>query len=132
VIQNDGKIVVAGYSYNLNNYSVFTLVRYNAESSSGLIEEYTEEIPKTYALEQNYPNPFNPSTSILFSIPEQSFVSLEIFNSLGEKVSTLVSDELNAGNYKYEWNAATLSSGIYLYRLRTPQYSETKKMILLR
>jgi len=131
-IQDDGKIVVAGYSNNANNYSVFTLVRYNEESSSGLIEENTEEIPNTYALEQNYPNPFNPNTSILFSIPEQSFVNLEIFNSLGEKVLILVSDELNAGNYKYEWNAATLSSGIYLYRLRTPQHSETKKMILLR
>ncbi len=132
IIQNDGKIVVAGYSYAANNNSVFTVVRYLRDFPNSLIEENTEEIPTTYTLEQKYPNPFNPSTSIQFSIPEQSFVRLEVFNLLGEKVSTLVSDELNAGNYKYEWNAAKLSSGIYLYRLRTPQYSEIKKMILLR
>jgi hypothetical protein len=96
------------------------------------VEEDDSQIPSKYYLEQNYPNPFNPSTTIDFSIPEQSFVKLEVFNTLGEKVSTLVSEELNTGNYKYEWNADNLSSGIYLYRLQTTNYSESRKMILLR
>jgi len=94
-------------------------------------------IPKTFRLEQNFPNPFNPSTTIRFSIPEQSFVMLEVFNTLGEKVSTLVAEELNAGNYKYEFNVGTsrglsLPSGIYWYRLRTTEYSESKKMLLIK
>jgi len=96
------------------------------------VEENSDQIPTEYLLEQNYPNPFNPSTTIQFSIPEQSFVMLEVFNSLGEKVSTLVSEELSAGNYKYEWNAANLPSGIYLYKLQTTSFSESKKTILIK
>jgi hypothetical protein len=88
--------------------------------------------PNTVTLAQNYPNPFNPSTTIQFSIPEQTFIKLEIFNSLGEKVSTLVSEELNKGSYKYEWNASDLPSGFYFYTLKSKSYTETKKMILLR
>ena len=96
------------------------------------VKEVGDQIPAYYKLEQNYPNPFNPSTTIQFSIPEQSFVKLEVFNSLGEKVSTLVSEDLNAGNYQYEWNAEKLSSGIYFYKLITGNFTETKKMILMK
>lgn len=88
--------------------------------------------PSEFRLEQNYPNPFNPSTTIEFSIPERSFIKLEIFNSLGEKVATLVSEELNAGNYKYEWKAGNLPSGIYYYKLTTNNYEQTKKLVLLK
>lgn len=96
------------------------------------VENIDLGIPSDYRLEQNYPNPFNPSTTIQFSIPEQSFVKLEVFNSLGEKITTLVSEELNAGNYKYEWGAKNLSSGIYFYHLSSQGFSEMKKMILLK
>lgn len=96
------------------------------------VDKANDQIPYEYYLEQNYPNPFNPSTTIEFSIPEQSFVDLEIFNNLGEKVTTLVSEELNAGNYKYEWNAKKLSSGIYYYKLTVNDFSQTKKLILLK
>jgi hypothetical protein len=96
------------------------------------VANINSEIPTEYNLEQNYPNPFNPITTIQFSLPEQSFVRLEVFNALGEKVSTLVSEELNAGNYKHEWNAENLSSGIYFYRMNTDKFSEIKKMILLK
>jgi Secretion system C-terminal sorting domain len=71
-------------------------------------------------------------TLIEFSIPEQSFIKLEVFNALGEKITTLVSEELNAGNYKYEWNAERLPSGIYIYQLQAPQHSEINKMVLLK
>jgi hypothetical protein len=96
------------------------------------VEDISSEIPDEYNLEQNYSNPFNPSTTIEFSLPEQTFVKLEIFNSLGEKVSTLVSEELNVGNYKYEWNAENQSSGIYYYSLTTNNFSITKKLVLLK
>lgn len=103
------------------------------------VENIQNNIPSKFILEQNYPNPFNPSTTIQFSIPEQSFVRLDIFNALGEKITTLVSEELNAGNYKYEWKAdnlpdskAGLPSGIYLYRIQTSSFAESKKMILIK
>ena len=96
------------------------------------VENIISEIPEEYKLEQNYPNPFNPTSTIQFSIPEQTFVKLEVFSSLGEKISTLVSEELNAGNYKYEWSAINLPSGSYYYKLSANEFSKTNKMILLK
>jgi len=96
------------------------------------LNEISNEVPESFSLVQNYPNPFNPSTVIRFSIPEQSFVKLEVFNTLGENVSTLVSEDLNAGNYKYEWDAGSLSSGIYFYRLNTENFIQTKKLMLMK
>jgi N-acetylneuraminic acid mutarotase len=96
------------------------------------LNEVSIESPEKYVLSQNYPNPFNPSTTIQFSITDQSFVRLDVFNSLGENVSQLVSEELKAGSYKYEWDATDLSSGIYFYRLQTAGFSKSKKMILLK
>jgi hypothetical protein len=93
-------------------------------SSSGAIN--------TYTLEQNYPNPFNPSTTIKFSIPEMSKVSLNLYDLLGEKVMTLVNEEKNAGNYSVEFNASKLPSGIYFYQLKVGDFISTKKMILMK
>lgn len=92
----------------------------------------TEEPVSNFELEQNYPNPFNPSTNIKFALPQTFFITLEIFNSLGERVSILVSQELNAGTYNYDWNASNLTSGIYFYKLQAGNLNETKKMILLK
>ncbi|MBK9096803.1 MAG: T9SS type A sorting domain-containing protein [bacterium] len=96
------------------------------------VEKEEKTFPNTFRLEQNYPNPFNPTTTIQFSLPERSFVKLEVFNTLGEKVSTLVAEELNAGVYNYEWSAEDLPSGIYFYRLSTNKFFEMMKMILLK
>ena len=98
------------------------------------VEEQPQQniIPSQFVLEQNYPNPFNPGTTIQFSIPGQSFVKLEVFNTLGEKVASLVSAELNTGTYKYEWDAGSLSSGIYFYRLKTENFIQTKKLMLMK
>jgi len=96
------------------------------------ISKIENTIPEDYALFQNYPNPFNPSTIIRFSIPAVSYVTLEVFSALGEKVEVLVSEELSAGTYKYDWKAEDLTSGIYFYRLSTESFSEIKKMILLK
>jgi probable HAF family extracellular repeat protein len=89
-------------------------------------------VPKEYKLEQNYPNPFNPSTIIRFALPKASNVNLEVFNILGERVATLVNREMIAGFHEINFDAAQLSSGIYIYRIIADRFVETKKMILLR
>jgi len=96
------------------------------------------ENPISFILNQNYPNPFNPSTTIKFSLPftlsgvEGSLVSLKIYNTLGEKIAVLLDKELTAGAYEVEWNAIDIPSGVYFYKLKTGEYVDTKKMILLR
>jgi hypothetical protein len=83
-------------------------------------------------LKQNYPNPFNPTTNIEFSIPNSEFVTLKVYNILGEEVARLVSEKLAAGQYKYDWDARKLASGVYLYRLKASEYVDVKKMILMK
>lgn len=87
---------------------------------------------KNFFLDQNYPNPFNPTTTISFSIPSETFVSLIIFDVLGKIVSTLLFEELAEGKYSKTFTAEDLSSGVYFYRLQTNAYSETKKLTLLK
>ena len=89
-------------------------------------------IPEIYSLEQNYPNPFNPSTSIQFRIPENSFVSLKIYNVLGKEVITLLNEEKNAGTYDVNFNATNLASGVYFYKLEASNFVQTKKMMLMK
>jgi flagellar hook assembly protein FlgD len=83
-------------------------------------------------LEQNYPNPFNPSTTFNFSISENGFTELRIYNALGEVVETLVNKELPAGSYNFEWNAADMPSGVYFYWLNSGKFNQTKKAILVK
>jgi sugar lactone lactonase YvrE len=94
--------------------------------------ENTPEAPRQFALSQNYPNPFNPSTTITFSLQSKTFVSLKIFDMLGREVAVLVNEQKPAGNYTRQWNAATMTSGVYFYRLQAGTYTETKKLVLLR
>lgn len=89
-------------------------------------------LPTDYTLSQNYPNPFNPSTNIEFTLPKISKVVLKIYNVLGQEVATLVNQELSAGKYNYEFNAANLSSGMYIYRLQAGDNVFMKKMTLLK
>jgi hypothetical protein len=89
-------------------------------------------IPKEYKLEQNYPNPFNPSTTIKYSLPKESLVTLKIYNLLGEEVATLINTEQTIGIYEIDFDASNLSSGIYLYRIQAGDFVEMKKMILMK
>jgi hypothetical protein len=89
-------------------------------------------VVKNFALFQNYPNPFNPSTKIEFSVPKSTFVTVKVFNLLGEEVATLASQELHAGRYTVDWNASSAPSGVYFYRLTAGSSVDTKKMLLLR
>jgi hypothetical protein len=90
------------------------------------------QLSNKYQLSQNYPNPFNPSTKIRFEISKSSIVSLKIYNTLGEEVSTLINKSLAPGIYEKDWNAKGLPSGVYLYKLQAGEYSETKRMVLMK
>jgi hypothetical protein len=96
------------------------------------VERLLTDLPTHFSLEQNYPNPFNPATTISFRLPSASFVSLKVFDVLGREVSILLVDELSAGTYTHQWNATGLASGVYVYRLQTDRFSETRKLVLLR
>ncbi len=89
-------------------------------------------LPMRFSLSQNYPNPFNPTTNLSFSLPSRSFVSLKVFDLLGREVATIVSEEMSAGNYSRQWNAANMSSGAYFYRLQAGNYSEVKKLLVVK
>lgn len=94
--------------------------------------EDEETIPTVFKLEQNYPNPFNPSTKIKFAVPEKSNVLIKVYDILGSEVATLVNEEMDAGWYENNFNAAGLSSGVYLFRMEAGNFISTKKMIYLR
>jgi hypothetical protein len=103
-------------------------------AESGMTTGDTEErnTPTRFSLSQNYPNPFNPSTTVTFTLPAKSFVTLKVFDSLGREVSKLVSEEMLPGTYSRQWNAEGLPSGAYFYRLEAGSYLETKKLIVIR
>ncbi len=90
------------------------------------------QTPKEFNLHQNYPNPFNPVTNIKFDIPKSGFVKLKVFDISGKEVSTLISKEMNAGSYTFDFDGSSLSSGVYFYKLETPDYSSIRKMILVK
>ncbi len=94
--------------------------------------ETSETKAKIFALHQNYPNPFNPTTTIKYSVGSHQFVSLKVFDVLGNEVSTLVNEEKSAGNYSVDFNASHLSSGVYFYTLKAGSFVESKKMIFLK
>ena len=92
----------------------------------------TTEIPESYSLSQNYPNPFNPSTVISYNLAEGNFISLKVYNELGKEVATLVSERQNPGSYSINFNGSNLSSGLYYYKLQSGDFSDTKKMLLVK
>ncbi len=100
--------------------------------------DYSNEVlvdipaPVDYALHQNYPNPFNPVTIINYSLPLKSQVDLVVYNVLGESVTHLVDEEKEVGKYSVEFDATSLPSGIYFYKLQAGDFVETKKMVLIR
>ncbi|MFA6981162.1 MAG: T9SS type A sorting domain-containing protein, partial [Ignavibacteriaceae bacterium] len=94
--------------------------------------EKLDVIPTVFALAQNYPNPFNPETFIQFSVPQESFVTVKVFNTLGEEVATLLNEAKTAGTYNVSFNAKNLTSGIYFYTIKANDFTSTKKMILMK
>ena len=119
------------FSYFGQGFSEKYSLDYIAEASILSIEN-----PEDFLLSQNYPNPFNPSTSLEYKIAEPGFVSIKVFDALGREVATLVNEFMQPGNYKTNFNASSvnsrITSGVYFYRLETPSFTQTKKMVLLK
>lgn len=127
---SDGSVTYPGWY--VDDFKIY-YVNYEV----GLREHTAQgQLPEEYSLSQNYPNPFNPITLIRYALPavsgQQSAVSLEVFNILGQKVATLVDQEQKPGYYDIRWDASSLSSGIYFYCLKAGEFSQTRKMLLLR
>jgi len=123
------------YNINAGNH-IYYLDGFYAKISYTLLNATdastkTDNITTECLLLQNYPNPFNPSTTISFSLPSKSFVSLKIFDMHGSEVATLVNREMPAGVHSQRWNSGGASSGVYFYRLHVGSFSETKKLLLL-
>ena len=91
-----------------------------------------DKLPDNFNLYQNYPNPFNPSTSISYRIPEMSFITLNVYDVLGNEVIILVNEEKPAGEYEILFDGTELTSGIYFYQLKTGSYFGIKKMMLVK
>ncbi len=125
---NSTPLNVSTVSYRLKqididgNYKYSDVVEINIEN----------ELPTKFELFQNYPNPFNPSTTISFALPKSGFVTLKVYNAIGEEIEELVNREMNAGIQNINFDATNLSSGIYFFKLQSGSFSETKKMILIK
>ena len=102
------------------------------ELATGTEDDSRSEIPDNTVLHQNYPNPFNPSTNIPFTLKESGLVSLKIYNLLGQEVDAIIQQKMNAGSYSIRYDASFLSSGVYIYRLKTMNVIQTQKMILIK
>ena len=106
-------------------------VLYGDTSMTG-IQQISSEVPDEYKLFQNYPNPFNPVTNIKFDIPRSSHVKLIIYDALGREVTTLVNEKLTAGSYETSWDGSSFPSGVYFYKLETDNFTNTRKMVLIK
>ena len=101
------------------------------QNAATAVEEIQDR-PSTFALAQNYPNPFNPSSTIRYSLPQQAAVSLILYNALGQRVATLVHETQSAGDHELRFDAGTLPSGIYFYRLQAGALLQTRRLVVLR
>ena len=109
-----------------------TILRTTNGGVAWVKDDRQSEIPRHFALLQNYPNPFNPSTTIRFELTKSSYVTLKIYNLIGQELETLFNGRLSPGEFEVEWNAASHPSGMYLYRMQAADFAEVKKLILLK
>jgi hypothetical protein len=119
-----------GPSGSNSDYTGTDLIQIVRTGSSSVISN--SSLVETYSLSQNYPNPFNPVTMINFALPKSGFVSLKVYNALGNEVKSLVNEVKSAGNYSVNFNASEFSSGVYFYKLESNGFVNTKKMMLIK
>ena len=124
VCTNDSTGIAAGFDG--------TIVKTDNGGTFTAVNQIGSEIPKSFGLNQNFPNPFNPSTKISFKIPTSSFVKLSVYNILGKELKIMVNENLNAGKYEADFNASELPSGTYFYRLTAGNFTQTKKMMIIK
>ena len=121
------------YTYRVKAYNSLTASNYSNEASILITDvDKVTEIPTEYSVSQNYPNPFNPSTKIKFTLPQTTLVKLTIYNVLGKVVQILINRELEAGYHEINFDAGNFPSGVYLYRIQSGNFIQTKKMILMK
>ena len=131
---SDGGYIIAGWTEPVEaGIGDALLIKLEREIPT-LVENQEKEsdIPEAFVLSQNYPNPFNPTTEINFALPNTSYVTLEVFNSLGQKIETLVDEKRGAGSYRINWYGEGFPSGVYFYRLKTEGFTKTMKMLLMK
>lgn len=135
-LNNGGTLYVAGDTLIATNYVYHDAVRSSRVllpmAAATSLRESTSASPANFQLEQNFPNPFNPATAIRFTLPQQEYVTLKIFDASGREVQTLISGNLAAGTHRIEFEAKNLASGIYFYRVQTGQIFIQKKMLIMR
>lgn len=122
----DNNVTAGTYSYRLKQ------IDFNGTFEYSNIIEVEVSSPQNFELSQNYPNPFNPSTTISFSLPQNVFVILKVYDVIGNEVATLVNEEKSAGRYDINFNAANLSSGIYFYSISAGSFNQVNKMTLIK
>ena len=130
----------SSYSYTDNSrlsqgVYYYRLKQYDNDGGSkelNTVEVNYTNIPSVFGLSQNYPNPFNPSTKISFQVPEKSNVNVSIYDILGNKISTLVNETKQPGQYDVTFDASRLSSGVYFYKMQADKFEVTKKMTVLK
>jgi hypothetical protein len=129
---------VKSYSFTDNNLAVGNHTYRLKQIDFNGTYEFSNEIfvdvnaPSVYSLDQNYPNPFNPSTLIKYSVAQDGFVNVSVFNLIGEKVATIVNSNMKAGSYEVNFNASSLSSGVYFYSIEAGDFKAVRKMMLMK
>ena len=123
-----GNAFLAWFDYNHHWTGIYPY--YSNLSTLGVTK--SKGTPGDFYISQNYPNPFNPTTTINYSVPTRTFVSLKVFDILGREVTTLVNEEKSAGNYSVNFNGANLSSGVYFYSISAGNFKQVKKLIMLK
>jgi hypothetical protein len=122
----DEKVSVGSYTYRLKQVDFDGTFEYSNAIEADVLA------PSSFVLEQNYPNPFNPSTTIKFSLPYETEVRLSVYNTIGEKVAEVFNGNLKEGYHEVVFDAASLTSGTYFYRLEANEFVEVKKMLILK
>ena len=142
-ISNDPSVVSSGdayydgskyhmwFSFCEWDWGCYFRIHYSTSEPTG-IDEKSYNFPNQFELSQNFPNPFNPVTTINYQIPELSFVTLIVYDVLGNEFTTLVSEKMPAGEFEVEFNGSELTSGVYFYQLKAGSYTATKKLVLLK
>ena len=121
------------YTYRIKAYKDSLESEYSNEASFLVdVKNETQKIPTVYSLSQNYPNPFNPATKIKFGLPKAGFTKISVYDLLGREIMTLINNELKAGYHEINIDAHNLPSGIYLYKIQLGDFTQTKKMILMK
>jgi hypothetical protein len=121
---SDNSVIPGSYSYRLKQ------IDYDGRFSYSNVVNVEITAPTVFQLSQNYPNPFNPSTTISYSLAQAGNVRLAVYNTLGQEITTLVNEFKESGNYQISFDAVSLSSGVYLYKLETPNFVQIKKMVV--